>query len=210
MNVVIFGASGGVGRCLVERAIAQGHHVTAAVRNPAHMHMVHERLRVLPCDVLDAASVSQAVAEQDVVFCTLGADSRRGPTTLYSAGAHNVLQGMQAHQVRRLIFLSNFGVLGETAQDVRGAALLFLVKRFIPHTLADHRRALEEIRAHAPEWIVVRALSLTNSSWTGRYRIAVDGLPVKGTRIARADVADFMIRQVTSDDYVYKVPAIAY
>ena len=210
MNIVIFGASRGVGRCLVEHALTRDHHVTAAVRNPTTIHMTHERLRVLPCDVLNPVAVSQAIAGQDVVFCTLGADSKRGPTTLYSEGAHNILQGMQAHQVRRLIFLSNFGVLNETAQDVRGAALLFLAKLFIRHTLADHRRALEEIRRHALEWIVVRPLPLTDSSWTGRYRIAVDGLPVKGTRIARVDVADFMLRQVTNDDYLYKVPAIAY
>ncbi|NJO39727.1 MAG: NAD(P)H-binding protein [Cyanobacteria bacterium CRU_2_1] len=198
-----------MGRCLAEQALVQDHHVTAAVRNPATVHITHERLRVLPCDVLNAASVNQALTGQDVVFCTLGTNSK-GPITLYSAGAHNILQGMQAHQVRRLIFLSNFGVLDEKARDVRGAALLFLIKRFIPHTLADHRRALEEIRGHAPEWIVVRPLPLTDGSWTGRYRIAVDDLPAKGMHIARADVADFMMRQATSDDYLYKVPAIAY
>jgi putative NADH-flavin reductase len=209
MNVVIFGASGGVGRCLVEQSLAQDYHVTAAVRNPETVQVTHERLRVLPCDVLNAASVNQALVGQDVVFCTLGANSK-GPITLYSAGAHNIVQGMQAHQIRRLIFLSNFGILDEKAQDVRGAALLFLIKRFIPHTLADHRRALEEIRGHTPEWIVVRPLPLTHGPWTGRYRIAVDDLPSKGMRIARADVADFMMRQATSDDYLYKVPAIAY
>jgi putative NADH-flavin reductase len=210
MNIVIFGASRGVGHCLVESALAQGHQVTAAVRDPATVHSTHERLRVLPGDVLNPTLVQQAIAGQDVVFCTLGADSRRGPTTLYSAGVRNVLHGMEAHQVRRLIFLSNFGVLNETAQDVRGAALLWMAKRFLRHTLADHRRALEEVQGQSVEWIAVRPLALTNGLGTGRYRIAVDGLPVKGTRIARADVADFMIRQVTSDDYVYKVPAIAY
>jgi putative NADH-flavin reductase len=209
MNVVIFGASRGVGRCLVKQCLAQGYHVTAAVRNPATVPITHEQLRVLPCDVLNPASVNQALVGQDVVFCTLGTKSK-GPITLYSLGAYNILQGMQAHQVRRLIFLSNFGVLNEKAQDIQGAALLFLIKRFIPHTLADHRRALEEIREHAPEWIVVRPLPLIDQMWTGRYRIAVDSLPVKGTHIARADVADFMIRQATSDDYLYKVPAIAY
>jgi putative NADH-flavin reductase len=171
--------------------------------------ITHERLRVLPCDVLNAASVNQALAGQDVVFCTLGTNSK-GPITLYSSGAHNIVQGMQAHQIRRLIFLSDFGILDEPAQDVRGAALVFLVKRFIRHTLADHRRALEEIRGHAPEWIVVRLLPLSDGPWTGRYRVAVDDLPAKGMRIARADVADFMMRQATSDDYLYKVPAIAY
>lgn len=211
MNVVIFGASRGVGRCLVEHALTGGnHHVTAAVRNPAAIHITDDRLRVVPCDVLNPAAISQAIAGQDVAFCTLGADSRRSPTTLYSEGAHNILQGMQAHQVRRLIFLSNFGVLNETAPDVRSAALLFMAKRFIRHPLADHRRALEEIRRQALEWIVVRPLPLTDSPWTGRYRIAVDSLPVKGTHIARADVADFMLRQVTKDDYLYKAPAIAY
>ena len=209
MNVIIFGASRGVGRCLVDQTLAQGYHVTAAVRQPATVTINHERLRVLPCDVLNAASVKQALVGQDVVFCTLGTQSK-GPITLYSIGAHNIVQGMQAHQVRRLIFLSNFGVLDETAQDLRGAALLFLIKRFIPHTLADHRRALEKIRGHVPEWIAVRPLPLTNGSWTGRYRIAVDNLPAKGMQIARADVADFMMRQATSDDYLHKVPAIAY
>lgn len=209
MNVVIFGASRGVGYCLVEQCLAQGYYVTAAVRNPAKVHITHERLRVLSCDVLNAASVNQALAGQDVVFCTLGTKSK-GPISLYSSGAHNILQGMQARQVRRLIFLSNFGVLDEKAQDLRGAALLFLVKRFIPHTLADHRRALEEIRGNAPEWVIVRPLPLTNGTWTGRYRIAIDDLPSRATGIARADVADFMLRQATGDEYLYKIPAIAY
>ena len=96
-----------------------------------------------------------------MVFCTIG-DNAMGPTTLYSTGARNIGQGMQAHQVRRLVILSIFGVLGETARDLRGAALLFLAKRLIRHTMADHRRSLEEIQDHAPEWIAVRPLPLTN------------------------------------------------
>lgn len=78
------------------------------------------------------------------------------------------------------------------------------------HVTADHRRALEEIRKHAPEWIVVRSLLLNDGPLTGHYRRAVDDLPAKGMQIARADVADFMLRQATSDNYLYKVPAIAY
>jgi putative NADH-flavin reductase len=79
MNVVIFGASRGVGRCLVEQALVQGYDVTAAVRNPATVEITHERLRVLPCDVLDPASVNRAIAGQDV--CALGTKSK-GPITI--------------------------------------------------------------------------------------------------------------------------------
>ena len=209
MKVLIIGASRGVGRCLLERALAQDHQVTAAVRNPAAVDIRHAQLHVVPCDVLDAEAVTRALAGQEVVFCTIG-DNTRGPTALYSTGARNIAQAMQAHQVRRLVFLSNFGVLGEKARDLRGAALLFLAKRLIRHTLADHRRALQEIQDHAPEWIAVRPLPLTNGPWSGQYRTAVDGIPAKSSHIARADVADFMLRQATDDSYLNQAPAIAY
>jgi putative NADH-flavin reductase len=209
MKVLIIGASRGVGRRLLEHALAQDHQVTAAVRNPAAVDIQHAQLRVVPCDVLNTGPVTRALAGQEVVYCTIG-DKSRGPTTLYSTAARNIVQAMQVQQVRRLVFLSNFGVLGETAQDLRGAALLFLAKRMIRHTLADHRRALEEIQDHAPEWIAVRPLPLTNGRWTGRYRTAVDGIPAKSTHIARADVADFMMRQATDNSYLNMAPAIAY
>jgi putative NADH-flavin reductase len=209
MKVVVFGASRGVGRCAIEQALAQGHEVTAAVRSPAGLGFTHERLRIVTCDVRDAEAVRQAMAGQEVALCTLG-DATRGPTTLYSTGARNVVQGMHAQNVRRLIFLSNFGVLDECAQDLMGRALLFLLRRAIRHTLADHKRALDEIRGSAREWVVVRPMVLTNAPGTGHYRVALDGLPVRGRRIARADVAHFMVRQIISDEYVGKVPAIAY
>jgi hypothetical protein len=85
-----------------------------------------------------------------------------------------------------------------------------LAKRLIRHTLADHRRALEDIQDHAPEWIAVRPLPLTNGPWTGQYRTTIDGIPAKSSHIARADVADFMMRQATDNSYLNKAPALAY
>jgi hypothetical protein len=99
---------------------------------------------------------------------------------------------------------------GVATEPLRGAALLFLAKRMIRHTLADHRRALQEIQDHVSEWIAVRPLPLTNGPWTGKYRTAVDGIPAKSSHIARADVADFMMRQATDNSYLNKAPAIAY
>lgn len=209
MNIIVFGASGGVGRCLVERALSEGHKVTAAVRSPESVDAAQEGFRVLSCDVRDAESVACGIAEQDAVFCTVGADTR-GRTDLYSTAARNIVRGMRLQRVRRLIFLSNFGVLGETATDIRGVALLFLAKRVLRHTLDDHRQALDIIQEHVPEWIAVRPLPLTNGVPTRRYRIAVDGIPAQGTHIARADVAHFMLRQAMDQAYLCKAPAIAY
>jgi putative NADH-flavin reductase len=209
MNVVVIGASRGVGRCIVERALEQGHRVTAAVRDPGRLSIPHAALRVLTCDALDVAAVNRAVAGQDVVFCALGANGR-GRTTLYSEAASVVARAMRAQGVRRLVHLSNFGVLGEKPRGWRTSALLLLARHALRHVLADHRRALEEIRQRVPEWVAIRPLPLTNGPCTRRYRISVDGLPRNGMSIARSDVADFMLRQATTDEYLHTIPAIAY
>jgi putative NADH-flavin reductase len=88
--------------------------------------------------------------------------------------------------------------------------MLMLARRVIRHTLADHRRALEAFIRSDLEWVAVRPMALTNGPLTGRYRIAASGLPHKGRRIARADVADFMLSQAQDDRYLRQAPAIAY
>jgi putative NADH-flavin reductase len=209
MNIVIFGANGGVGRRLVELALGENHTVTAAIRNPASLDIAHERLRVVTCDVRSATSVGKAIEGQDAVLCALG-DKSRGPTTLYSAGASVIADQMKAQGIRRIVFLSNFGILDERPQGWIQALMLRLARRVIPHTLADHRRALDEISKRALDWVIVRPMALNNGPWTGVYRVAIDDLPARGTRIARADVADFMLRQASAPDYLQKLPSIAY
>jgi putative NADH-flavin reductase len=72
MKLLIFGATGGTGRQLVDQALAQGHEVTAFVRNPAKMTTPHENLKIVKGNIMDCHSVGAAVAGQDAVFSALG------------------------------------------------------------------------------------------------------------------------------------------
>jgi putative NADH-flavin reductase len=209
VKVIVIGANRGVGRCVVEQALAGGHDVTAAVRTPSSMTLAHERLQVVQCDALNAAQVEAAVTGHDAVFVTLGED-QRGPTTLYSDAAKAVTTAMARAGVKRLVFLSNFGVLNERGRGLGQSILLMAVKRMIRRTLDDHRRALDVMRASALDWTAVRAMPLTNGPATGVYRIDADALPPKGASISRADVAGFMLREAERRDFVRRAPAIAY
>jgi len=209
MKLIIFGASRGVGRSLTEFALAQDHQVTAFVRNPSSLNLNNSLLTVVSGDVTNAADVGQAIRGHEMVFCTLGQD-QRGATTLYSVAAQHITQAMNKQGIRRLVFLSNFGVLGETASNFRTAFTVSLAKLLLRGTLDDHRRALGELQKYSWEWLAVRPMGLTDGERTGRYRIALEGLPEGGTRISRADDADFMLKQVGSDEYVHKIPSIAY
>ncbi len=72
MKLLVFGASGGTGRRLVQQALAQGHIVTAFARDPGKIRQAHANLRVVRGDILDADAVDAAVAGQDAVLSTLG------------------------------------------------------------------------------------------------------------------------------------------
>lgn len=72
MKIVIFGATGGTGRKLVEQALQQGHMVTAFARDPGKIKVSHQNLSVAKGNVLDADSVKSALQGQDAALSALG------------------------------------------------------------------------------------------------------------------------------------------
>ena len=209
MNVVIFGATGQTGRLLVERAVSAGHVVTAFVRNPASLNAPRDSVRIVLGDVLDPTAVDRAVADQQAVLVALGTAIRRGSPQVLPQGIRHILDAMERHGVRRIVVLSAAGALHERAGSVVGTVGLMLARAYLPRVYAEHRMMLGELRKRELDWIAVRPVILTKGPYTGRYRVSVEGIPRGGYRISREDVADFMIRQLTSDEFVRKMPAIA-
>ena len=209
MNLVVFGATGETGRWIADRAVQAGHEVTAFVRDPGRMHVVHDRVKVVRGDVLDAASVDGAVAGQNAVLSALGS-SARNPAPVLSTGVRHILDAMERHHVRRIVALSAAGALGESAGFLFGNLGLRIFRMWLPEVYREHRKMLVELQPRDVDWTAVRAVLLTNATPKGHYRVAVEGIPRWGFRISRADVAEFMVRQLTSDEFVRKMPAIAY
>ena len=208
MKVVIFGAAGQTGRLLIERAGANGHVVAAFVRHPTRVNIPDRSVRVVEGDVLDSAAVDRAVAGQEGVLVALGTATRGAPRVL-PQGIRHILDAMEKHGMRRIIVLSAAGALHEPAGSIVGSLGLMMARAFLPGVYREHRAMLEELRTRNLDWIAVRPVILTNRPWTGRYRVVTTGIPRGGYRISRADVADFMIRQLTSDEFLRKMPAIA-
>jgi len=208
MKVVIFGATGQTGRLLIERAVSEGHEVTAFVRDPGRLNLPGRSVRVVQGDVLDAESVDRAVAGQEAVLVALGTATRGSPPVL-PQGIRHILDAMGKHRVKRIVVLSAAGALREPAGSVVGNLGLGLARSYLPGVYREHRAMLEELRTRDLDWIAVRPVILTNGPRTGRYRVVVEGIPRWGFRISRADVADFMIRQLTIDEFVRRLPAIA-
>ncbi len=209
MKLLIFGPTGGTGRQLVEQALEQGHPVTAFARNPAKLAPERTGLEVVEGDVLDAAAVERAVPGHEAVLCAVGAPAsdRR---TLRTDATRNIIRAMETHGVKRLVCLSSLG-FGDTRDMLPFVMRYIVVPLFLRHAFADHALQEELVKQSGLDWIIARAGSLTDGPRTGVYR---HGFPVteKGTRlkISRADVADFMLKQLTSDEYLRQTPGLSY
>src|SRR3984893_17798438 len=205
-RVLIVGATGGTGRQLVAQALERGHAVTALVRDPLALRVEHPRLKVVRGDVVDYPSVEAAMQAQDVVLCALGHKRFFQPTRILSGGTRNILRAMEAHGVRPLGSLAPLGI-GDSAGRMGLSYTFFVIPFILPFYFWDKTRQERLIAASRVTWVIVRPGALTNGAKRNRYthgrRV---GSVVRTVRISRADVADFMLSQMTDNTYVSAAP----
>jgi putative NADH-flavin reductase len=209
-RVLIIGATGGTGRQLVTQALERGYLVTALVRNPSKLQMNHPQLSVVPGDVLDYASVEVAVRGQEAVLSALGHKRFYFPTRILSEGTRNLLQAMKVHGVPRFVGETSLGI-GDSARRMGLAYTFFTVPVILPFYFTDKTRQERIIATSEAEWVIVRPGSLTDGEKRGSYRHGFGvGSFLRTVRVSRADVADFMLNQLTSDTYLRTAPGVCW
>ncbi|MDT0303938.1 NAD(P)-dependent oxidoreductase [Streptomonospora wellingtoniae] len=221
MKAAVLGAGGRTGRLVVARALERGHEVVAAGRDISALDRLRSdtpqsrrgRLTVRPGDVDDPAALEAAVDGADVVLSTVAPPLHKHilrSTTLYSRSARRLVDALRARGVRRLITVSSAGVLHE---DPSHPALYRHVLKPVLFDRALYRdmRIMErEIEESGLDWTLVRASGLTDRPATGRYRLGSGRLPDGGSRVSRADLADFLVVEIEEGAHTGGHPTLAY
>lgn len=209
MKVTVFGATGGTGKHVVALALAAGHEVTAVARHVESLEP-QPNLTVLQGDVLDLASVEQAVAGSDAVVSVLGVADRRQPTKLYSEGVGNMLRAMKASGTKRIIALSADGVEPNPAVNIGQRLVIALVVARILKNLYGDMLEMERALADSDaDWTVVRPPKLSDKEHTGTYQVST-GEPGPSSGISRADLADYIVTRLADEDSYRKLVWITY
>ena len=159
--------------------------------------------------MLDYPSVEAAVQGQDAVLSALGVRKLR-KNTILSDGTKNLLRAMDQHGVRRFVCESSLGV-GDSRGQPGWVFNLFIIPLFLRNIFRDKEVQEQYIKQSDLNWIIVRPAALTNGPRTGVHRsgFSTTDRTIRG-KIARADVADFMLKQLTDDTYLRKTPGLSY
>lgn len=208
LRVLVIGATGGTGRELVQQALAQGHQVTAFVRDPGKLQIEHANLRVAKGDVLDYGTVEAATRGQDAVLSALGHKRFLYPNKIQSDGMRHILRAMTACDVPRLICETALGI-GNSIGRLGLPHTFFILPLLLQFYMWDKLRQEELIRASDRDWVIVRPGVLTNGPARGTYRHGPEaGNYFWPVTISRADVADFMLKQLREDTYLGMAPGL--
>jgi putative NADH-flavin reductase len=209
MKIIVFGATGGTGKLIVSQALAKGHSVTAFVRNPEGLTQ-DPHLRVIQGDVFDFNAVVGAVRGHRAVLSALGARTLKKTDILDKAIPH-ILEAMRQEYVTRLIVLGASGVVrdhGKYQNALTNMALWVAKKTALKHPFIDQAAQERLLAASDVDYTIVRAPRLLDGPFTGTYRILPDALAPGALRITRADVADFMLQQLTDPRFHRQGPYI--
>jgi putative NADH-flavin reductase len=209
MKIIVFGATGGTGKLIVTQALAKGHTVSAFARNPDGLPQ-DPHLRVIQGDIFDFGAVVDAIRGHRAVLSALGPRTRKKTDVLANAMPH-ILEGMRQEYVNRIIVLGAAGVdpdYGKYQNALTTLGWWVVRKTALKHPFLDQAEQERLLTASDLDYTIVRAPRLMDGPFTGSYRVLPDALPPGALRVNRADVADFMLQQLTDPRFHRQGPYI--
>ena len=210
MKVLIIGASKGVGLETTRQAIDAGYDVRALARSAATISLVSPRLEKLRGDALDPADVRASLDGVDAVIMTLGVglgDLAR-PVHLFSEATRVLVGAMRDQSVRRLVCVTGFGSGDSQASISCLQRVPFQI--VFGRAYDDKTRQEELIKGSALDWTIVRPGVLTPGGRSGRYRVLREASQWRNGLISRADLAEFLVRQIEDRAYLGAAPVLVY
>ena len=208
-KIALFGATGLTGSEFLKKALDKGYRVKVLVRNRERLTYKNENLHIIEGDILNSRDVEKAIEGTEVVVSLFG-HVKGSPENLQTNGTKNIIEAMNKHGLQRIISLSGGGLpYEEDKPKLPDHLIRTIMKIFVPKILNDAIAHAEVLKNSGLEWTVIRGPRLTTEPEKGEYRVGWVGVNAS-TRIGRADLADFILKETEQGNYIRKMPFVSY
>lgn len=204
MDLVVFGAAGGVGRHAVRLAAERGHAVVAVARRASGQAGVTDRVG----DIRNAALVAEAVTGADAVLWCVGVTKGSGGD-VGRAVLPGLVEAMGGAGARRFVGVSGAGT--DLPGDRKGAGARFvsaLTHRLARDLVEDKEGEHRILTASGLDWTQVRPPRLVDKPGTGSYRLTGEAPGLRAAPVTKADVALAMVELAEGREWLSAAPFI--
>ena len=171
-NIAVIGATGSAGKEVVRLALSSNYKVTVVARNPARIQP-ENNLTIIKGDVIDIESLKEALLNIDVVISCFGPSNGRKPGNIMSVGTANIVQACEESGVGQFIFMSGILQTNGSELTLLNRLSIRFIRLFFKEVYKDKIIAEASIQASSLDWVIVRAVGLTKSEPTGKYKAGV-------------------------------------
>ena len=208
MKIAVFGGTGATGKLLIAQALDEGDSVTAFARHPEKLGIVSDGLTVVEGELSDAGAIERAVEGSDGVISLLGQGAPVKGTPI-AHGTQDILAAMKKHGVRRIVAIATASAADPSDKPPLASKFFIgFAKLFMRPAYDDVVATAQVVRASDRDWTIVRPPFLKDGPKTGHVSAGYLGDGVTGTNLSRANAADFILKQLRSDQYVGKAPIV--
>lgn len=212
MKIVVFGATGIVGKAVVNEALKKGHEVTVLTRNARKVTTRHEHLHIVEGNVADKNVVRTVLKDQEAVIQTLGIGGKGDgkPTSIVSEANKIIMTEMEQMNVKRLIAISVIGAGNSLTflPWIYRKLVLPLFMKWFQAIIDDKNRMEPMIKKSGLDWTIVRCTTVKERPATGKVNATLDGKGLKFS-ISAADMAVFIVNQLTDNSFLKQNPTIS-
>lgn len=209
MNVIIFGAAGGIGKYAVKHALTHGYQVTAYLRDKNKLNISDKKLRIVEGEISDYAAVLNALADQDAVIWCVGIPLKRKYEKMLSLEGHQILlRAMRDAGVKRLV---DWGTPSVPFEKDKKSFITVVPGIMAGIALTMAKKEMVEIgklvQASDLDWTLVRFMAPKNTPYTGNVKVGFGDVKMCFA-ISREDIGSFMVEQVESKQFLHSMPII--
>ena len=209
MTITVFGASGKIGRLLVQQAIGKGYKVKAYIRDKQSFPVSDENITLIEGTLDNKPQIQNAVTGADAVISLLGPPLKfwyKG--TPVADGHANIVAAMKAAGVTRFITIATPSVKSPKDTSSVATVLPGIMARIIfPKPYIEIVKVGDVVKTSGLDWTIVRFIAPNDKEPAGNVKVSFGETKI-GFSISRADITSFVLQQVQSKEFIRDMPII--
>lgn len=205
-RIAILGGGGRTGKYILTQLLSQGYSVKLLLRNHENFQLENPFIEIVKGDAIDPEAILSLVKGCQVVISTVG--QRKDEPLVASQATINILKAMTEYGIKRYILVAGLNV--DTPFDKKSPETITAsewMKMTFPVIHADRQKTYSILSTSDVNWTLVRVPFIEFSDTKGKTLVSLEDC--RGVKVSAADIATFVVEQLSEDTYIKKSPFIA-